>query len=331
MKNHNPLVSVIVPAYNAAPYIRKSLDSIRLQTYRNLEIIVINDGSTDGTGNIIKQMAQNDDRIRYRAQENHGVSYTRNQGLAESRGKYIIWVDADDFIAPDLVESVVHQFEQTEADIVVFGYECFSGKQKVGETVIPPMITDAGQWFKRAAVDFISMLMTYSARADLWKGISFLSERTHMGEDGAATIEIFGKAKKVAVIPECLYYYNKGNSNSLTKQVSADIFYEQMEGWLERAKICEEYFPDFSEYCMQRVLSHAVKTQCFLLAGMGISDGRKDRAKEVLAETDFSMVHGRFRDKILRLACIHNMDWICRWYGRRKYRKMLIKNNQQKI
>ena len=190
MINDNPLVSVIVPAYNVAPYIKKCLTSIQAQTYKNLEIIVINDGSTDETGEIVKQIADKDIRILYKEQENHGVSYARNLGLEESHGKYIVWVDSDDYIKDNLVECLVRKFKDTGADIVVFGHQDFKGNMVLNNAVIPPTITDPTEWFKRAVLDYISMLHTYSAKATIWKGISFLSDRTHMGEDGAATIEV---------------------------------------------------------------------------------------------------------------------------------------------
>lgn len=330
MINDNPLVSVIVPAYNVAPYIKKCLTSIQAQTYKNLEIIVINDGSTDGTGQIIQKIADKDTRIVYTEQENHGVSYTKSLGLKRSNGEYIIWVDSDDYIAANLIESVVRKFENTGADIVVFGHQDFKGNMALNDAVIPPIITESTEWFKRAVLDYISMLPTYSAKATIWKDIPFLSERTHMGEDGAATIEVFKRARKISVIPECFYYYNKGNENALTRQVSADVVYELMESWIDREKICEEHFTESCAYCMQRVLTYAVKTYCFSLAGLAISDERKKRAEQILNEMDCSIIRGRFRDKFLRWAAVHKMDWICRYYGLKKYRKMLAKNMIQK-
>ena len=77
---------------------------------------------------------------------------------------------------------------------------------------------------------------------------------------------------------------------------------------------------------MQRILTYAVKSYCFSLIGLKISAQRKKRTEQVLKETDFSIVHGRFRDKLLRWAAVHKMDWICRYYGLKKYRKMLAKN-----
>lgn len=91
-------VSVIVPIYNAEKYISECIESITCQTYKNLEIILINDGSLDNSIKICKQYAKNDDRIKLIDVENHGVSYARNKGIEEATGEYIIFIDSDDII-----------------------------------------------------------------------------------------------------------------------------------------------------------------------------------------------------------------------------------------
>ncbi|MDC0270544.1 glycosyltransferase, partial [bacterium] len=98
------LISVIIPVYNAAPYIERCLRSVVKQTYRNLEIIVVNDGSTDGTDEILDQFAGTDDRIVVIHKKNTGVSDTRNKGLDFASGDYIGFVDGDDEVYPDMFE-----------------------------------------------------------------------------------------------------------------------------------------------------------------------------------------------------------------------------------
>lgn len=103
-ENPQPLVSVIVPVYNVEGYLARCLDSIVNQTYHNLEIILINDGSTDRSGEICSQYAQRDARIRLFTQENQGLSVARNVGLDRMRGEYIVFVDSDDYISTYFVE-----------------------------------------------------------------------------------------------------------------------------------------------------------------------------------------------------------------------------------
>lgn len=111
-------VSVIIPVYNVEKYIRRCLDSIISQTYRNLEIIINNDGSTDSSYEICKEYAEKDERIRVFSHANKGVSYTRNLLLSKITGDYFIFVDADDFIAKDMISSMVEIKVKYEADCV---------------------------------------------------------------------------------------------------------------------------------------------------------------------------------------------------------------------
>lgn len=120
--NARPLVSVIVPVYNAEKYLARCLDSIVGQTYRNLEIILVNDGSTDLSGAICLRYAQNDPRIRLFSQENQGLSAARNTGLDHMTGEYIHFVDADDYISPYMVETLMDKLLRYDVSLAVCNY-----------------------------------------------------------------------------------------------------------------------------------------------------------------------------------------------------------------
>lgn len=123
MLNSNPLISVIIPAYNIADYLPRCLDSVLGQTYGNLEVIVISDGSTDGTNDIIKLYAGKDKRIVPVFKENSGVSDTRNKGLDIATGDYIGFVDGDDYIESDMYEILIKNALEYNADISHCGYQ----------------------------------------------------------------------------------------------------------------------------------------------------------------------------------------------------------------
>ena len=118
-----PLISIIVPAYNIAEYLPRCLDSILNQTYKNLEIIVISDGSSDGTNQVIENFAAQDSRIVPVFKENTGVSDTRNRGLDIAKGDYIGFVDGDDFIEPGMYERLLSNAIEHDADISHCGYQ----------------------------------------------------------------------------------------------------------------------------------------------------------------------------------------------------------------
>lgn len=116
------IVSVIVPVYNVERYLEQCLDSIIKQTYRSLEILIINDGSTDQSGEIASRYAGLDDRIVLLEKKNGGLSDARNYGLDRASGDYIMFVDSDDYIEPDMVEYLLDAIEKSDAQIAVCGY-----------------------------------------------------------------------------------------------------------------------------------------------------------------------------------------------------------------
>lgn len=135
------LISVVIPAYNIAPFIERCLRGVANQTYRNLEIIIVNDGSTDETGAIIDRIAKADDRMIVIHKENTGVSDTRNKGLDVASGDYIGFVDGDDEVYPDMFEFLIKNAKKHHADISHCGFELVNPKQTIqingtGEIVV---------------------------------------------------------------------------------------------------------------------------------------------------------------------------------------------------
>ena len=116
------LVSIILPIYNAEKYLERCLESIITQTYANIEIILINDGSTDNSINIIKEYAIKDSRIIIIDKENEGVSVARNIGILKARGKYICFVDADDYIEKSMIEKMKCCIDKENVDLVRINY-----------------------------------------------------------------------------------------------------------------------------------------------------------------------------------------------------------------
>ena len=115
-------VSVIIPMYNSEKYIRQCLDSVLRQTFQDMEIIVIDDGSTDRGPKICEELGRTDDRIRLRRRKNGGVSAARNYGIETAGGEYLFFLDSDDVIHPLLIENMVRQAKERQADLVFCGY-----------------------------------------------------------------------------------------------------------------------------------------------------------------------------------------------------------------
>lgn len=117
------LISVIIPVYNIEKYIFKCLSSVASQKYTNLEIIVVDDGSTDNSGEICDMFAAGDNRIKIIHQKNAGLSAARNAGIDASKGEYIGFIDGDDYIDKMMYYEMIHIIEQNDADMVICDYE----------------------------------------------------------------------------------------------------------------------------------------------------------------------------------------------------------------
>ena len=125
------MVSIIVPIYNTERYLCKCLESIRTQTYSDIEVIMVDDGSTDGSKNVANSYAERDNRFRLFSQENAGVSAARNHGLDVAGGEYILFIDSDDWLEPQMIEKLVDQMIEYHVDISCCQYDrcsCFSGE-----------------------------------------------------------------------------------------------------------------------------------------------------------------------------------------------------------
>lgn len=125
-------VSIVIPVYNSSQYLPQCLNSLLEQTYQNMEILCVNDGSTDGSLEILEQFAQKDERIRIFTKENEGkgAASARNMGLANATGKYVHFLDSDDFFEPNMFEEMIGKAEETNADVVICRVDCYDDMNK---------------------------------------------------------------------------------------------------------------------------------------------------------------------------------------------------------
>ena len=194
-----PLVSIIVPAYNTEQYIAETLNSILCSTYKNIEIIVIDDGSTDETVSIVEKIMEQDNRIRLLKQKNAGPSRARNNGIQNSFGEYILPVDSDDLISPSFIAEAVDVI-QTDNEIKVVSCRCeFIGLKK-GEWILPDFNLN-----KLATDNRICATSMY--RKSDWEQIGGYNENIIAREDWAFWIAMLKDGGKVYRLPNIGFYY----------------------------------------------------------------------------------------------------------------------------
>lgn len=207
------IVSVIVPVYKVEKYLNRAVDSILNQTYRDLEIILVDDGSPDNSGNICDVYAMIDSRVKVIHKNNGGLSSARNVGLDKATGKYIFFLDSDDFIQPHTIERLLSVAEKEKCDIVQCQFFRF-------ETVIPEEKFQLGVEYVSsedalAKIDDAVYMAAWNKiyRSSIFKNIRFPEGRIH--EDVGCTYKLFYISKKTAVVQDALYGYYV-NPDSIT-------------------------------------------------------------------------------------------------------------------
>ena len=226
IKEKTIMVSVIVPIYNVEEYLEECLESIRNQTYTNIEVILVNDGSTDGSREICESYCEKDIRFRLINQENQGQSVARNRGFKESIGQYIMFVDSDDVVNTDVLE-VLLPYMKTDVDIV----ECEMTREKEAFFLnkIPTILFEGNS--KEAilnciafrAVKFCAFTKLY--RREIVEKIPFLEG--YIYEDVFTGINYLNHIRKIIVVDYIGYYYRVRPNSTMTKsfnEKNLDIF-----------------------------------------------------------------------------------------------------------
>lgn len=205
------LISIIVPVYNVVDYVDKCISSIVAQTYKNIEIIIVDDGSTDGSGEICDKWAKNDIRIQVCHKKNGGLSSARNVGISRSNGDFIGFVDSDDYISDDMYESMLKHMED-DVDITACGrVYVYPNKSKM-RNFKARIASDVLKMSNEVAMDELLKMRyldfsvcTKLFRRNLWENVKFLNGRT--SEDLPVSYELVKKSRKVVNIAEAKYYY----------------------------------------------------------------------------------------------------------------------------
>lgn len=204
------LVSIIVPVYNTERYLTKCLKSILNQSYQNIELIVVNDGSLDGSEKIIEEIAKDDSRVHLYNKENGGLSSARNFGISKSHGDYIIFVDSDDYISDKLIEICLDDIHEYNSEIICYGFQMMINGEEAGVKCC----NNEGH-LVLSRDEAISLLIEESLiqghacnkmfRKELFENIMFPIGKTY--EDSYIMHNIFLKANTITHINIPLYYY----------------------------------------------------------------------------------------------------------------------------
>ena len=252
-------VSIIIPVYNAEKYLGKCLESLLSQTLQEMEIICVDDGSSDGSPEILKRFQERDGRVRILTQKNQYAGAARNNGMKEAQGEYLLFLDADDFFENTLLEKVYNQGKKMEADIVLFGAKQYNDKTGI--------VSPASWYFKRDALPRENPFSGKTENTDVFalvtpapwtklfrrefvekQGLSF--QGLQNSNDVYFVLTALALAEKITYVDEELVFYRVGMKGSLqgSKSLHPDCFIEAYAGVyheLQRRGIYERYEEGF--------------------------------------------------------------------------------------
>ena len=253
----NPLISIIVPVYNVGQYLPQCMDSLVNQTYQNLEIICVNDGSSDNSLSILESYAGQDERITVISQENGGLSAARNTGIKAAAGEYIMFVDSDDWIDLDTCEMCCRAAEEHRADLVLFSYVrefengskekyIFEGDSRyfnaedTKNLIFRRCIGLYGEELKNPEhMDSIvtAWIKLYKAALIKEHNVRFVDTKLIGTEDALFNIYTLLHAKSAYYVRACKYHYRKTNESSLTSVYHEGLF----EQWQNLYDLIEQF------------------------------------------------------------------------------------------
>ena len=317
--NRNSLVSVIIPVYNVRPYLAEALDSVLYQTYGDLEIIIIDDGSTDGSGEVCAAYAEKDARIRLIHTENRGLSAARNKGLDCMTGEAVAFLDPDDAFQPDYIRIMRESMIRENADVVLckyaFHYETGNMRQ-TGREKICPSIKEGGYGRDDALRALVENKLGHTVwnklySSDLWCTVRY--PEGHVYEDIDTTYRILDLCHKVYVVDLPLYLKRQHRES-----ITATWPKEHVQDWMQSRSHLESYvqahtpgiFTSEHEQILRYTRLRALIRSYIHYSrengesGKEFCDELKRQIMEIGREVDLRNIKGRYRI-CYRLICFH--------------------------
>jgi len=218
----NDLITIVVPIYNVSKYLVECIESIIYQTYNNIEIILVDDGSYDGSSDICDKFEKKDSRIRVIHKTNGGLSDARNVGIKNAKGKYICFIDSDDIISKYYLEKLYNAIYESQADISVGNFTNFKDTKEINDIECKKALLEINNG--KESIKKIYNKKTYLKMTVAWNKLyktelfsNILYDKGKIHEDESTTYKILYKANKVVIISDIIYYY-RYVPNSITNQ-----------------------------------------------------------------------------------------------------------------
>lgn len=249
-----PLISIIVPVYNVEKYLEKCILSLCSQTYKNIEILLIDDGSTDKSKKICDDLKKKDERIRVVHKKNQGLSSARNEGIKLASGQFLAFVDSDDYVENDMIELLYKNMEKYNAEISACGYIMVYNERNVlisnnNDVVVYKKIEALEKMFLKNDIGMIFCNKLF--KKDLFKNVEFPLYKNF--EDINTMYKIINKADKIVYDPSPKYYYLQRNDSINGRNFKDKKFNDKIYDLYDAT--CEVY--EFIKKCYPEILYNA--------------------------------------------------------------------------
>lgn len=305
------LVSVVISIYNVMKYLERCIKSVVEQTYRNLEIILVDDGSTDGCAKCCDGWAEKDSRIKVIHKKNAGLGMARNTGIENAGGKYLFFFDGDDYVSPNLIEKTVICAEKNNAEIVLYGFHHVNRYDKIDYSVVPSVkkqLFEGDEIQSLILPDLLYSDLCSLEKTNLWlsvcmclfsadlirkNGWRFVSEREYISEDVYSLLVLYHDVKRVAVVNEAYYYYCE-NDKSLTHTYREDRFEKIKYCYKSCLELCQRL--EYEEIVKERLTFQFFSNLIGSMKSIIKADLRRGQKKQYLTE----IVHDAELQKIIR-------------------------------
>lgn len=241
------LISIIVPMYNVEKHIGECLDSILAQTYKNIELVLVDDGSIDNTAGVVKTYIDKYFNIKYIYQTNQGVSVARNRGIAESKGKFIMFVDGDDKVSANICEKLISK----HSDVVLCRYEKFPviKKDSLNYSILENM-DSLGNLSKKHIRFMYENIMFNPPVCKLYRKElinTYFDKTLSIGEDIVFNFKYLKNCKTISFVDEVLYFYRQGDETSLSNKYDENRIDMVYRVYKETSRDSQDIFSDRHE------------------------------------------------------------------------------------
>lgn len=253
------MVSVIIPVYNAEHFLQRCMDSVLRQSYVQTEIVLVDDGSTDGSAHLCDEYALQDDRVRVIHQQNQGASIARHNGLKQSQGEFVTFVDSDDWVETDYISKLYALIEKYQVSISA----CQVRKVVAGQPT--PLVSTTPETSLLEHDELMLRFLSYEfwgfygklyRRSVLLNGITF--PKATISEDYYVMAQLFLKERKMAVMSEPLYSYEY-HENSLSHQKLSKRAFEEFDNVKKVYELIDKETPQYADYAFANAIGSCMK------------------------------------------------------------------------